>query len=95
MMEITSYWFEVLREVTSYWFNVQKCSNVKQLICASCRFPHSYSTYVQFAELVLVPWNKTLKKNILIISCLVTIVKHNNNIYIAEYFQIKCSLLIT
>jgi hypothetical protein len=28
-------------------------------------------------ELFLVPWNKTL--NILIISCLVSIVKHNNN----------------
>ena len=65
MREITSYWFDVLREITSYWFDVQKRTNFKQLCCATCRFPHSYLTYVQFAagnnELFLVSWNKTLK----------------------------------
>ena len=49
MREITSYWFDVLREITSYWFDVQKRTNFKQLFCATCRFPHSYLTYVQFA----------------------------------------------
>ena len=50
-----------MMEITSYWFHVQKRSNFKQLFCTTCRFPHSYSTYVQFAELFLVPLNKTLK----------------------------------
>ena len=49
MREITSYWFDVLREITRYWFDVQKRTNFKQLFCATCRFPHSYLTYVQFA----------------------------------------------
>ena len=49
LREITSYWFDVLREITSYWFGVQKRANFKQLFCATCRFPHSYLTYVQFA----------------------------------------------
>ena len=49
LREITSYWFDVLREITSYWFDVQKRANLKQLFCATCRFPHSYLTYVQFA----------------------------------------------
>ena len=49
MREITSYWFDVLREITSYCFDVQKRANFKQLFCATCRFPHSYLTYVQFA----------------------------------------------
>ena len=49
MREITSYWFDVLREITSYWFDVQKRTNFKQLFCATCRFPHSYLTYVQFS----------------------------------------------
>ena len=49
MREITSYWFNVLREITSYWFDVQKRTNFKQLFCATCRFPLSYLTYVQFA----------------------------------------------
>ena len=48
MREITS-WFDVLREITSYWFDVQKRANFKQLFGATCRFPHSYLTYVQFA----------------------------------------------
>ena len=75
MREITSYWFDVLKEITSYWFDVQKRANFKQLFCATCRFPHSYLTYVQIPsqlfdlravcrgnnELFLVPWNKTLK----------------------------------
>jgi len=39
----------VLREITSYWFDVQKRANFKQLFCATCRFPHIYLTYVQFA----------------------------------------------
>ena len=55
----------MLREITSYWFDVQ---NFKQLRCATCIFPHSYLTYVQFAAGI-----------ILIISCLVSIVKYNNN----------------
>ena len=46
MREITSYWFDVLREITSYWFDEQKRANFKQLFCATCRFPHSYLTYV-------------------------------------------------
>ena len=49
MREITSYWLDVLREITNYWFDVQKRANFKQLFCATCRFPHSYLTYVQFA----------------------------------------------
>ena len=49
MKEITSYWFDVLREITSYWFDVQKRTNFKQLFCATCRFPPSYLSYVQFA----------------------------------------------
>ena len=49
MREITSYWFDVLREITSYWFDMQKRANFKQLFCATCRFPHSYLTYVHFA----------------------------------------------
>ena len=71
MREITSYWFDVLREITSYKFDVQRCTNFKQLfdLRAVCRGNN---------ELFLVPWNKTLKY-ILIISCLVSIVKYNNN----------------
>ena len=46
MREITK--FDVLREITSYWFDVQKRTNFKQLFGATCRFPHSYLTYVQF-----------------------------------------------
>ena len=38
-----------MREITMYWFDVQKRANFKQLFCATCRFPHSYLTYVQFA----------------------------------------------
>ena len=53
LREITSYWFEVLREITSYWFDVQKRANFKQLFCATCRFPHSYLTYVQFAARIM------------------------------------------
>jgi hypothetical protein len=51
LREITtcSYWFDVLREITSYWFDLEKHANFKQLFCATCRFPHSYLTYVQFA----------------------------------------------
>ena len=49
LREITSYWFDVLREITSYWFDVQRRANFKQLFCATCRFPHIYLTYVQFA----------------------------------------------
>ena len=49
MREITSYWYDVLREITSYWFDVQKRANFKHLFSATCRFPHSYLTYVQFA----------------------------------------------
>jgi hypothetical protein len=40
---------DVLRVITSYWFDVQKRANFKQLVCATCRFPHSHLTYVQFA----------------------------------------------
>jgi hypothetical protein len=29
--------------------NNEKRANFKQLFCATCRFPHSYLTYVQFA----------------------------------------------
>jgi hypothetical protein len=47
--DIPSYWFDVLREITSSWFEVQKRANFQQLFCATCRFPHSYLTYVQFA----------------------------------------------
>jgi hypothetical protein len=36
-------------EITSYWFDVQKRANFKQLFCATCRFPNSYLTYMQFA----------------------------------------------
>ena len=65
MREITSYWFNMLREITSYWFDVEKRANFKQLFCATCRFPHSYLTYVQFAAGImsyfLFPWNKTVK----------------------------------
>jgi hypothetical protein len=49
LREITSYWFDVLREITSHWFDVKKRANFKQLFCATCRFPYSYLTYVQFA----------------------------------------------
>ena len=49
MREITSYWFDVLKEITSYWFDVQKRANFKHLFCATCIFPHSVLTYVQFA----------------------------------------------
>ena len=42
------YWTN-MREITSYWFDVQRRANFKQLFCATCRFPHSYFTYVQFA----------------------------------------------
>ena len=38
-----------MRETHSYWFDVQKPANFKQLFCATCRSPHSYLTYVQFA----------------------------------------------
>ena len=71
MREITS-WFDVLRKITSYWFDVQKRANFKQLFGATCRFPHSYLTYVQFAAGIKL-------QNILIISCLVSIVKYNND----------------
>ena len=81
MREITSYWFDVLREITSYWFDVQKRTNFKQLLCATCRFPHSYLTYVQFAAGIMsyFLFHGMKLKNILIISCLVSIVKYNNN----------------
>ena len=64
MREITSYWFDVLREITSHWFDVQKCTNFKQLFCATCRFPQLFDLHAVSCrnnELFLVPWNKTLK----------------------------------
>ena len=53
LREITSYWFDVLRERTSYWFDVKKHVNFKLLFCATCRFPHSYLTYMQFATVIM------------------------------------------
>ena len=42
------------REITSYWFNVLKRTYFKQLFCATCRFPHSYLTYAQFAMGIMI-----------------------------------------
>jgi hypothetical protein len=83
MREIISYWFDVLRETTSYWINVQKRANFKQLFCATCRFPHSYLTYVQFAAGIMsyFLFDGIKLWNTLIISCLVSIVKYNNTSY--------------
>ena len=66
-----------MREITSYWFDVQKRANFKQLFCATCRLFDLRAVCRGNNELFLVPWNKTLKY--LIISCLVSIVKYNNN----------------
>ena len=83
MREITSYWFNVLREITS-WLDVQKRANFKQLFCDTCRFSHSYLTYVQFATGIMsyFLFHGIKPSNILIISCLVSIVKYNNIGYI-------------
>ena len=69
-----------MREITSYWFDVQMRTNFKQLFCATCRFPHSYLTYVQFAAGIMsyFLFHGIKLYNILIISCLVSIVKYNN-----------------
>ena len=42
-----------MREITSYWFDVEKRVNFKQLFCVTCRCPHSYLTYVQFAARIM------------------------------------------
>jgi hypothetical protein len=83
MREIISYWIDVLRETTSYWINVQKRANFKQLFCATCRFPHSYLIYVQFAAGITsyFLFDGIKLWNTLIISCLVSIVKYNNTSY--------------
>ena len=68
-----------MREITSYWFDVKKRANFKQLFCATCRFLHSY--FVQFAVVIMsyFLFHGIKFSNILIISCLVSIVKYNNN----------------
>ena len=72
-----------MREISSYWFDVQKRANFKQLCCATCRFHHSYLTYVQFAAGIIsyFLFHGIKLLDILMISCLVSIVKYNNNNY--------------
>ena len=65
-----------MREITSYWFDVQKRTHFKQLCCATCRIPHSYLTYVQFAAGIM---SYFLFHGIKLLNIFVSIVKYNNN----------------
>jgi hypothetical protein len=69
------YWTN-MREITSYWFDVQKRTHFKQLFCATCRIPHSYLTYVQFAAGIM---SYFLFHGIKLLNIFVSIVKYNNN----------------
>ena len=76
-----------MREIISYWFDVQKRANFKRsyfALRATYRFPHSYLTYVQFVAGIMsyFLFHGIKLYNILIISCLVSIVKYNNVGYV-------------
>ena len=65
MREITSYWFDLVREITSYWFQCAKARQFQTVMLCYVQIPSQLFDLRAVCrgnnELVLVPWNKTLK----------------------------------